>query len=241
MRRQVMFVFCCLFLWMSGIYASPYMRLKDNLPQANPGDYIVTAQNKNYSILMIYNKTPSSITMEEVTVPDNKIPRKLSWKDWFQDGAPGNTAWIRYEIDTTTGTILNTFSFTRNSWCKMNQADQFLSTLLNLPLAQIPLKERKRVGQGDSFRAADNRPLWQPRMVVDGQPIDNVAFDAWRTRWPNDGTSLAGKTIEVYVPENNTLYPSYFPYWLQISGMIGKAKIRIIDSGTDLRSPRPTL
>lgn len=230
-----------LLLAFTNLHAYETMRLKDNLPQAKPGDYIVTAQNKNYSILMIYDKSPTTLTMEEVTVPDHKIPRVISWKDWFQEGAPGNTAWIRYEIDTDSGTVLNSFSFSRNSWCRMNQADQFLSTLLNLNLTPIPLKERKRIGHGDAFRGIDKRPFWQPNMVVDGQQVDNVAFAAWRTKWPSDNSALSGKLIEVYVPENNTMYPAYFPYWLQISGFVGKAKIRIIDSGTDLRSPRPPL
>ena len=43
--------------------------------------------------------------------------------------------------------------------------------------------------------------------------------------------------IEVYVPHESNKYPAYFPYWLQISGMVGKAKVRIVDSGSQLASP----
>jgi hypothetical protein len=51
----------------------------------------------------------------------------------------------------------------------------------------------------------------------------------------------SGKSIEVYVPHENNKYPSYFPYWLQISGLISNAKVRIIDSGTGMISPAPPL
>ena len=44
------------------------------------------------------------------------------------------------------------------------------------------------------------RPLWQPRMVIDGKPIQGVLFDAWKTDWPRDGSDLSNKTIEVYLP-----------------------------------------
>ena len=41
--------------------------------------------------------------------------------------------------------------------------------------------------------------------------------------------------------QKNQNYPSYFPYWLQVNGVAGKAKIRIIDSGSNLKSPKPPL
>jgi hypothetical protein len=76
---------------------------------------------------------------------------------------------------------------------------------------------------------------------VDGNNIPAVPFEAWQTHWPKDGTDLSGKSIEVYVPQENDKYPSYFPYWLQISGMVGNAKVRIVDSGSYMNSPMPPL
>lgn len=119
----------------------------------------------------------------------------------------------------------------------MPEANNILSKLLNLNLKPIPYSQRKKIG-GRPTTASN---LWQPPIVVDGRKIEGVAFDAWRTYWPKDGSDLSGKMIEVYVPEENDKYPAYFPYWLQVSGFIGKAKIRIIDSGTKLISPKPPL
>jgi hypothetical protein len=124
------------------------------------------------------------------------------------------------------------FSFSKNAWVNIPEADNFLTTLLNLRLQKIDEADRKKIGNSRSA-------LWQPRMVVNGQIIPGVIFDAWRTQWPNDGSDLAGKAIEVYTPQENEIYPSYFPYWLQISGNIAKAKIRIIDSGSEMHSPKP--
>jgi len=211
--------------------------LKDNLKKANKGDFIVTAQNKTYSLLHMYAKTNRTLTIEEISIPSTKVKlNNFSWRDWVRRGAPSNTSWVIYTIDLDTAEMKDFFSVTKNSWCNVSSQDNILSTLLNLRLEYVPLQQRKRVGLGNLSSKNDKRPIWQPRMVVDGQAIDGVPFDAWKTIWPKDGSELSGKTIEVFVPEVNSDYPSYFPYWLQISGLVGKAKIRIIDSGTGMVS-----
>ncbi len=231
-------LFICL---TTSLYCQESMYLRHNLNRAEPGDYIVTVQNKNYTILHIYDRTPTTLTIEEVTVPAQRMHgRFISWKRWMNDNAPGNTAWIMYRLDLDTGNMLGYFSLTKNAWFDMSKANNFLSTLLNLRLEKVPSSQRRRIGL-PSIIGEDRRPFWQPRLVVDGQEIENVAFNAWQTEWPKDGTELAGKSIEVYLPVNNDLYPAYFPYWLQISGMVGSAKVRIVDSGTNMRSPAPPL
>lgn len=214
--------------------------LKENLKRAKPGDFIATAQNKTYSVLHIYDKKDNILTIEEISVPMGKFSLKnFSWKRWVEQNAPKHTSWVMYNIDLNTAQMKEYFSFTKNGWYDMPQRDNFLSTLLNLRLEKIPPQERKKIGF--NLSGNDRKGLWQPRMIVNGKAIEGVSFDAWRTHWPKDGTELSGKLIEVYVPEENEKYPSYFPYWLQISGMIGNAKVRIIDSGTQLVSPAPPL
>lgn len=220
--------------------AEKELYLRGNLYRATPGDFIVTAQNKTYTLFYIKAKTESILTVEEVSVPAAKMPTQcVAWKEWLESGAPHHTSWIKYDIQLQTGTVLHHYSFSRKEWYAISQADNFLSTLLNLPLKRVPLSERKRVGP--KSETSECRQFWQPRMVVDGRIVENVLFNEWRATWPKDGTDLAGRTIEIFVPEESDTYPSYFPYWLQISGMIGKAKIRIIDSGSGLNSPSQTL
>lgn len=210
------------------------MVLKDNLKRAQLGDFIVTAQNKTYTVLLVREKTDKELTFEEITVPASRKASGMPWRDWIHQGAAGHTGWIMYQINLETGQVANTFSFNRNEWVSMPKTQNILSTLLNLRLKLIPTSERKKIGMRPLDGLPDRRSFWQPRMVVDGQLVQGVSFDAWRTRWPKDGSELSGKGIEIYVPKENELYPAYFPYWLQISGMVGKAQIRIVDSGTML-------
>lgn len=224
----------------SGAEATTYLR--DNLKRAKKGDFIVTNQSKAYTLLHIYDKTANTLTVEEVTIPTQRIPKgKYTWRDWMTEGAPNHTSWVMYEINLNTGEMEEYYSFSNNGWYSVPQANNFLSTLLNLKLTPVPHKALKRIGPKPKAGIEDQRKIWQPMMVVDGQKIDGVAFQALRTHWPRDGSELSGRTIEVYVPEEDQLYPSYFPYWLQISGMLGQAKVRIVDSGGDLTSPKPPL
>lgn len=216
------------------------MVLRNNLQRAQPGDFIVISANKTQTLLLIYAKKNPILTIEEIAVPESKRSPNVSWRDWVNQGAPGNTSWVRYDIDLQTGQMVRYYSFTKKNWFEIPDADNFLSKLLNLKFTPIPDSARKRLGPKPRS-GPEMRPLWQPRMIVEGQPVKGVEFDAWRTRWPRDESDLSGKTIEVYLPRDSQRYPAYFPYWLQINGAIGKAKIRIIDSGNKLQSPRPPL
>lgn len=214
--------------------------LRNNLKQARIGDYIVTSTNKTQTLLHIYSKQGQVLTIEEIAVPENRHYANINWKEWVNQGAPGNTSWVRYGIDLQNGQMLNYYSFTKKNWFEIPEADNFLSKLLNLKFTKIPENSRKRIGP-KRRSGPELRPFWQPRMVVEGKTIQGVSFDAWRTKWPQDGSELSGKMIEAYLPSDNQRYPAYFPYWLQICGIIGKAKIRIIDSGSELQSPHPPL
>jgi hypothetical protein len=208
------------------------MFLRDNLKLAKVGDFIVTTQNKTYTLLLIDEITPSTISIEEISVPSNRINLKnLSWKEWIAQDGPGNTSWVRYVIDTNNGEMKEYFSYTKNGYYTLPESENFLSTLLNIKLRSVPVSERKKVGPRPPSQASDRRPYWQPKLIFEGQVVPGIAFDAWRTFWPKDGSDLSGKIIEIYVPRNPGEYPAYFPYWLQVSGIVGKAKVHIIDSG----------
>lgn len=208
--------------------------LRDNIAKASKGDYIVLARAKNLTLWHIYDRTENTLRIEEVTVPGNRIDlRAHSWKEWILQDAPGNISWIIYTIHLENGDILNTFSYTKNSWQRIGPLDNILTTLLNLPFHLISERERKKIGMMRSTLT-----IWNPCMVVDGHVIDNVPFDAFKARWPKDGSDLSGKLVEIYLPQEGDKYPSYLPYWLEASGMIGKAKVRIIDAGKGMHSPR---
>ncbi len=210
--------------------------LRSNLKLAHEGDYIVTSQNKTYTILLINMMTDNEIAIEEITVPAKSINlSETLWKNWIAQNGPGHTSWVRYVVEVSSGKMKEYFSYTKNGWYTIPDSENFLSTLLNLKLRKVSLSERKKTGPRPPSQVTDKRPYWQPKMIFEGKVIPGVMFDAWRTFWPKDGTELSGKIIEVYLPQNPGVYPAYFPYWLQVSGIIGKAKVHIIDSGRDAK------
>jgi hypothetical protein len=215
--------------------------LKDNFYRAKKGDYLVVSANRTDTLLHIYDKTDQVITIEEVAVPSSKrsVP-SFSWKKWMSEGAPENSSWVIYDIDLNTGKMVRYYSFTKKGWFEISEADNFLFKLINLKFTKVPLASRRHIGLKPSSEA-DIKRVWHPQMIVDGKIVKGVVFDAWRAYWPKDTSELSGKLIEIYIPEENELYSSYFPYWLQVSGAIGKAKVRIIDSGSGLKSPKEDL
>lgn len=214
------------------------LSLRENIQRAEPGDFIVAIQNKNYTLLHIYDKTSDMLTIEEITIPIGRMPSIRSWKEWVQQGAPHSTSWILYRINRRTGDIPEGFSVSQNSWLDMSKGDTFLPTLLNLRFTPVPLSERRKIGPPPTHGSPDQRTYWQPKMMVNNQQIPGVTFDTWRTYWPQDGSMLSEKTIDIYLPSDQVAYPSYFPYWLEIRGSVaGKATIHVIDSGSQLVSP----
>ncbi len=212
--------------------------LRDNLKLAQKGDYLVTAQGKMATVLHIFERTPQGLLIEEVSIPSAQLPCTFTnWKQWMEQGAPGNTAWVVYGLDLATGHMLQCYSMTKRAWINIPEATNFLTTLLNLQFTRIPDWQKKKAGPPPLPGIPDRRQAWQPRMILESQEIKGVLFDAFRARWPSDKTILSDKTIDVYLPQETGRYPAYFPYWLQISGVVGKAQVYIIDSGHEMKSP----
>lgn len=217
------------------------LSLKNQLQKAEERSWIVLEQNKNYIFFYIHQITPTTIFVEEVTLPASCLSSqgRFNWKNWFEGGAPGHTLWTLSQINLQNGRFENSYSYTHQSWLNVAQSAPFMATLLNLTFTPIPYTERRRIGIPPSYKKADHRPVWQPRLIVEGQKISNIPFTAWQARWPSDGSELSRKRIEIYLPEENGKnYPSYFPYWLEVEGKIGSAKVRIVDSGMYANSPK---
>lgn len=244
MMKKWLLIFCFLSTFVA--YGSQ-IRLKDKLAEAEAGSYVVTEQNKNYTFVHVRDRSKHSIVIEEVTVPAARYARNpVPWQVWFESGAPGHTSWTMSQINLETGRFEQAFSFTRRRWINLTDSNPFLTTLLNINFKAIPEERRRRIGRPPGYNKPDRRPIWNPRLTVDGHHISQVPFSAWHARWPSDGSELSRKYIDIYLPyeinnPNVPDYPTYFPYWIEVSGKIGCAKVRIIDSGTGARSPKPTL
>lgn len=216
-----------IFLFLAFIFPlSASLSLIENFKLAKPGDYVVAQFNKSDTLLRVVSTQEDKIRMEEVSAPANL--KFSNWQDWLHQGAEGSTAWVTFVIDLDTGKLSNFYSISRGCFLQVAESENFLSTLLSLDFELVDRTKMKRAGGGK---------IWQPSLYFNSQKIENVFFDAWKTRWPEDNSDLSGKNILVYLPEKESGYPSYFPYWLEISGGLTKAKVRIIDTGHGLTSP----
>lgn len=231
--------FITIFFYTLSLSAAERLLLKENFRQAQPGDYVVIAQGKSYTLFHIFDRKDSQVTVEEVTIPSTRNEQEISsWKGWLESGAPGNTSWVHYWIDLDSGEMTHYYSYTKCGFYIVPEAENFLYTLLHLPLAQLPANERRKIGPPPRSDEPDRRTTWQPQMVYEGKNIEGVSFDVFTARWPSDGGPISGKNIEIYLPHDQGRYPAYFPYWLQVRGTLGQAKVRIIDSGKGLISPK---
>lgn len=243
-----------IFFFILSLLFSPFfllsseISLKEQLAEAEPGSYLVTEQNKIYTFIHINERQQQSIVLEEVVVSAAQFSHyQLSWRDWFQQGAPGHTSWVMSQINLSTGKLEELYSFLHESWIDTSQVNGFMTTLLNLRFKEIPESQRRRIGPPPpGYGKPDRRPLWNPRLVVDGKVIPDISFTAWKSRWPCDGSELSQKTIEIYLPTKEKgsrllSFPTYFPFWLEVDGKIGSAKIRVVDSGLGVQSPKSRL
>jgi len=193
--------------------APPSLSLKEKFAAGKPGDFVVTAQQSNYSLLSVRAVTPEVILFEEISIPATQIDLKNNdWKKWVAQKAPGHTSWTLHEIDRETGALIECFSYSKNGWIHLNQAEQFLTRLFRLPLTPIPASERKKIGPKPGAGELDHRAPWNPPLVIEGKKVPNPTFEALKGRWPDDGTLLSLCFLELYFSQ--TPVPLPFPCWL---------------------------
>lgn len=210
--------------------------LQQKFAQAQEGDFIVTAQEGNYSLLFIRSLTADTILLEEVSVPEKQIEaKKFDWKKWVKEKAPGHTSWILYEIDLKSGALIECFSYSKNSWLYLDSSEQFLTKLLTLPLYPVSEKERKKIGPQPTDGEMDRRSPWNPPLLIEGKKVDKPSYDVVKTKWPEDGTRLSQCAIELYFSKLQPTFP--FPYWLEVQSPHYAFKMRTVDSGHGLVSP----
>ncbi len=216
--------------------ASHAVMLKDKLMSAHAGDFVVTEQNKIYSVLVVRNISQNSIELEEISVPAGSINlKKTTWRKWLDNKAPGNSSWMLYQINFIEEKLQESFSFSQNKWLYTDDTDYLLAKLLTLPLTPVPDSERRRIGPPPSDNEQDRRGLWNPPMVREGGKTKKPKYDVYSGRWPKDSSQLSECNILFYFDSENPSFP--FPYWLELSNGYISLKLRTVDSGATLQSP----
>lgn len=238
MRRKFLLGLASLFLLSAAplpVQGAP-LSLQQKFTQAQAGDFIVTAQDGNFSLLFIRTITADVLLLEEISVPEKQIELKtIDWKKWAESKAPGHTSWTLYEIDRRSGALIECFSYSKNGWLYLDSSEQFLTRLLTLPLNPVADAERKKIGPQPASGETDRRALWNPPLVLEGKKHDRAAFEVLKTQWPDDGSRLSLCSIELYFSKQQPTFP--FPYWLEVQSPHYAFKMRTIDSGHGLASP----
>lgn len=234
-KRFLLVALLLLKIFSHDLEASETLFLKERFEKAENGDYIVALHDKTYSLLHIHSKSQNAIIIEEISVPQHEIKAKnKDWKKWLSENAKGHSSWIFYELSLPGMKLNDAFSFSSNGW--LEQEHPLFETLFSLPFEKVSDRDRKKIGPAPTGDSLDFRKIWHPPLIKKGQIIKAALFDAWKCTWPKDGSDLSGKLIEIYLSKDTRI--DYYPFWLQVSNAFAKAKIRVVDSGHELKSPK---
>lgn len=224
-----MYKLLCLLLFPLQLLA---LDLKQEAAKATSGDYIVYAYKQSLVLFRIRENTPPILVVEEISAPHSAV--SANWQQWVSNNAPNHTSWTISRINMASGKVDSIFSVDEKGYLDANPAFQFLPTLFQLKLEPIEAYDRKYVGPEPLAGEKDLRRLWLPKIVFEAKQIF-PAVSAYRVRWPKDESELSGKPIDLYLTNNAGL--TYLPYWIEVFGGLGKAKISALDSGKNLSSP----
>jgi hypothetical protein len=234
MEKKILNIFALTFLFCTTPFAvpSPTFTLEQRFVHAQVGDFIVTAQENNYSLLFIRSMTSDTLLLEEISIPAHQVDvKKIDWKEWVSKKAPGHTSWTLYEIDRKSNKLIECFSYSKNGWLFLDESEQFLTRLLSLQLHLLSNQERKKIGPPPDKGEEDRRALWNPPLIVEGKKIAKPSFEVLKAQWPDDGSRLNRCDLELYFAKD---FP--FPYWLEVQSPHYAFKMRTIDSGHNLFS-----
>ncbi len=211
--------------------------LVDRFKEAQSGDYIVWQQESSLLFFYIGSQEGHELVLNEISAPislKNRLvdAKGAGWKHWIAQGAPSATAWLSYTIDTQRGILKSIWCCQKGCFLDPKSVQGLLHSLLSIEWQIVPRAQRKLLGEPG--QPLNERPLWNPKLYFEGAVIPNAQFDAFMAQWPKDGSPLAGLLIEIYLPSNFPLAPSYLPYWLQAKGKLGVVKLRAIDAGKSL-------
>ena len=236
--RFVKKLFLIFILLISTAFANPSLR--EQLLKGKPGDFIVISQGNSYSLFLLRDLNDKFLTIEEISVDQSAIDlKKIGWKQWVENKAPGVTTWTSFVINLEKNTLTQCYSYTEKQWLFLEKSDYFFNQLLTLPLRVTKDNERKRVGPPPMPGEIDRRKLWGPKRVLEGKCTKTAQYSVLRAKWPDDKTRLAGCVIELYLDTSQPQFP--FPYWLEIQSPHYTFKLNTIDSGSGICSPVPPL
>lgn len=226
-------------IWILSFFSLPFYlfgsSITDRLQSADTGAFIVMEQERNLSLLHFHSQYNHTFLFEEITAPSficDKIP--FDWKDWVKKGAPGNTSWKLYSLDTKTGIVTSVYCAKTKRFLSTDSLNAFFAVLCNLPLKEVSYE--KRLASSASAKpgqVGDQKP-WSPPATFEGASVNDSSFSLSSAVWPKDTTALSGQTLFAYFDESRPSFP--FPFWIQMGKSV-KIKLKTVDGGFGLISP----
>ena len=125
-------------------FANEPLFFKNRLQTAHIGDYIATEQEQNFTLFYISSVSTDRIVLNEIGAPLHKRPKSI--KNWSLSNFQGHSLWNAYEIDLKNNDLIEAYSYTHQNWLNIDKNDLFLINLLSLPLQEIKLSNRRKIG-----------------------------------------------------------------------------------------------
>lgn len=211
------------------------LNLSDKLGKAHEGDFAVSLINKTYTLINIVEKKDNILLFEEISIPASCVKASHDWRKFMENGAPGAIAWMLYEVDLSSATMLECYSVLDEAFFDVHSFDHILTKMMHLPLEVLSESEQRRIG-ASSDEGVDHRKVWTPVQVFEKERVKNPKFDVYKATWPDDGTILSKKSVEIYFDANRKDFP--FPYWMQLKDASDASfKVPTVDGGKKLASP----
>jgi hypothetical protein len=216
--------------------------LKDRLIKASAnnyqGAYVLTRHKTLVTLLRLHSYEAPYLYLEEISAPLKPVQDlKLPWAQWLESKAPFHTSWIIYKIHLPSSQVVSCYCFTKQSFLALSEETLFLPKLFSLPLEEVTIADRKRIGPKPEDAAADQRKLWNPQKFFEGVKDSTPQFFVQRAIWPKDTSLLSLKSIDLYFDSKNPLFP--FPYWIEAGDGYNSLHFQVIDSGICKQSPFP--
>ncbi|WP_220017488.1 hypothetical protein [Candidatus Rhabdochlamydia oedothoracis] len=234
--KKLIYLALCIFSLPFSVYTAQSTTLKNRFEKGSPGDFIVTAQEGIYTILILRHREKNQLILEEISIPQAQLEiKKIHWQNWLDEKAPGHTSWSLFEIDLSQGKLIESYSINKQSWLYIDSSEFLLSKLLELPLYKVSKEARKKIGPPPGSGEQDFRSIWNPPLVCSGKALKKPSFAVYQGQWPHDQSIIEDCLIDFYFSSLDPLFP--FPYWLEIQSTHYTLTIRAIDSGKGLISP----
>ncbi len=229
MKHPLLPLFFILFLHLSCFG----LTLKEKLLKAKPGTYVVTKQNKIYTLITIQSIDSNELILEEISIPSHLVFFD-DWKKWVETGAKNCSSWILYMFDLKENTISECYSLSRKTHLSTDQINAFFTPLISLELEELSKEKRLKTAPTQRPGEVHCNALWGPPMIWEGKKVKNPLYQVFTGKWPQGQGNLGGKKVILYFDRVKKDFP--FPYWIQAKEKSIKFKIHAIDAGKNLFS-----